>query len=74
MVHLFINRVHLFNIDPRVRWRIEKMKWMIYIYMHGYENVIVLVSGSFWRSNSIKIKSRNLLMEDSDFLFFFGTD
>lgn len=33
------------------RWRIEKMKWMIYIYMHGYENVIVLVSGSFWKSN-----------------------
>ncbi len=57
-----------------MRWRIEKMKWMIYIYMHGYENVIVLVSGSFWRSNPIKIKSRNLLMEDSDFLFFFGTD
>ena len=28
MVHLFINRVHLFNIDPKKSWVSDKVDWI----------------------------------------------
>ena len=58
MVHLFINRVHLFNIDPRV---VEQMKQA-----HGITEQLKAENQMEWvaRMNNIQVCAREIVNKE----------